>query len=104
SPRARSASPSPAARGASPSSRKPASSTEGPAMLRQRGATLVELVVFIVLVSIALVSLVTAMSQFTRYSTDPLIRKQALAIAESLLDEIMLMPFTFCDPDDAHAS
>ena len=33
---------------------------------------------------------------------DPALRRQALAIAESVLDEVQLMPFTFCDPDDAN--
>lgn len=71
---------------------------------RGHGFTLVELVMFIVLVGIAFASLLLAISNFTRHSADPLIRKQSLAIAESLLDEVELMPFTFCDPDDANAS
>jgi MSHA pilin protein MshD len=33
-----------------------------------------------------------------------MIRKQALAAAESLLEEVALQPFTFCDPRDAHAT
>jgi MSHA pilin protein MshD len=73
-------------------------------MRTSRGLTLVELVVFIVIVGIAFSALLAAFSTFTRSSPDPLIRKQALAIAESLLEEVELMPFTFCDPDDAHAS
>jgi MSHA pilin protein MshD len=32
-----------------------------------------------------------------------MIRKQALAIAESLMEEIQLQPFTFCLPTDANA-
>jgi MSHA pilin protein MshD len=71
---------------------------------RHRGVTLIELVMFIVLVGIAFGALVLAMNTFTRSSADPLTRKQALAIAESLLDEVELMPFTYCDPDDANAS
>jgi MSHA pilin protein MshD len=71
---------------------------------RQRGLTLVELVMFIVLMGIAFGALVLALNQFVKGSADPLIRKQALAIAESLLEEVELMPFTFCDPDDTNAS
>ena len=73
-------------------------------MRSERGLTLVELVVFIVIVGIAFAALFSAISTFTRASPDPLIRKQALAIAESLLEEVELMPFTFCDPNDANAA
>lgn len=73
-------------------------------MRHQRGLTLVELVVFIVVVGIAFAALLGAMNAFTRSSPDPLIRKQALAIAESLLEEVQLMPFTYCDPDDPAAA
>ena len=73
-------------------------------MLRQRGVTLIELVIFIMLVSIAFAALLLAFNQFGLHSTDPLLCKQALAVAESLLDEVELMPFTFCDPDDVNAS
>jgi MSHA pilin protein MshD len=71
---------------------------------RHRGVTLVELVMFIVLMGIAFGALMLALSQLTRTSADPLASKQSLAIAEALLDEIELMPFTYCDPDDANAS
>lgn len=71
---------------------------------REAGVTLVELIVFIVIVSIAIAGVIAAMNVATRSSADPLIQKQALAIAESLLEEIELMPFTTCDPDDATAS
>jgi len=74
------------------------------AIRSQTGVTLVELVVFIVLVGIAFGALMLAMNQFGRYSTDPMIRKQSLAIAQSLIDEIELMPFTYCDPEDANAA
>jgi MSHA pilin protein MshD len=71
---------------------------------RSAGVTLVELVMFIVLVGIAFSALLLAISNFTRHSADPLLRKQALAIAEALFEEVELMPFTFCDPDDPKAS
>lgn len=66
---------------------------------RQRGVTLVELILSIVIISVGLVGILSAMSLTTRHSADPLPRKQALAIAEALLEEVQLMPFTLCDPD-----
>lgn len=73
-------------------------------MLRQQGLSLVELIMFIVIVSVGLAGTLLVMNHTTRSSADPVIRKQSLAIAESLLEEIVLMPFTFCDPDDVQAT
>ena len=72
--------------------------------LRQdRGLTLIELVLFITVVSAALAGVLSVFVQSTLRSADPMQRRQALAIAESLLEEVQLMPFTFCDGDDANA-
>jgi len=60
--------------------------------------------VFIVIVSIAVAGVVGALSMATRASADPMIQKQALAIAEALLEEVQLQPFTYCDPDDPQAA
>lgn len=73
-------------------------------MMRQRGISLIELIMFIVIVSVALAGILLVMNTVTRGSADPLIHKQALAIAESMLEEVELMPFTFCDPDDPNAA
>ncbi|MDH4285372.1 MAG: prepilin-type N-terminal cleavage/methylation domain-containing protein, partial [Gallionellaceae bacterium] len=70
----------------------------------QRGISLIELIMFIVIVGIALAGVLLVMNKVTASSADPLVRKQALAIAESLLEEVELMPFTFCDPDDINAA
>jgi MSHA pilin protein MshD len=70
---------------------------------KQRGVSLVELIMFIVIVSVALAGILLVMNVTTKGSADPLVRKQALAIAESLLEEVVLMPFTLCDPDDPNA-
>ncbi|HEY0842011.1 type IV pilus modification PilV family protein [Methylotenera sp.] len=70
----------------------------------QRGVTLVELVVFIVIMGVALAGVLKVLEVTGRNSADPLVRKQALSIAESLLLEIQQQPFTLCDPDDANAS
>lgn len=70
--------------------------------LRQRGLSLIELVLFIVVLGVGLATMLALYSQFTRASVDPLIRKQALAIASSLMEEVQLQAYTFCDPDDAN--
>jgi MSHA pilin protein MshD len=70
---------------------------------RQGGLSLVELVMFMVIVSVAVVAVVQVMNLTVRGSADPLARKQALLIAESLLEEVQLAHFTFCDPNDANA-
>jgi len=69
-----------------------------------RGVTLVELIVFIVIVGVAMAGLFAAFNTITAASADPQARKQVLAIAESLMEEVQLMPFTHCDPDDANAA
>lgn len=69
-----------------------------------QGVSLIEVLLFIVIVGIAAGGILMVFANTTRASADPLIRKQALAIAESLLEEIRLQPFTFCDPDDANAA
>jgi MSHA pilin protein MshD len=71
---------------------------------RVRGLSLVELIVFIVVVSAALAGVLSVFVTATTASADPLLRRQALAIAESLLEEVQLMPFTYCDPDDANVA
>lgn len=68
------------------------------------GLTLIELLLFITVVGIALAAMMSVFMQATQASSDPMIRRQQLAIAESLLREVQLMPFTYCDPDDANAA
>jgi MSHA pilin protein MshD len=72
--------------------------------LRERGLSLVELIVFIVIVGVAVAGVLGALNVSTRASADPMIQKQVLAIAEAILEEVQLQPFTFCDPDDPAAS
>lgn len=72
---------------------------------RARGLTLIELLLFVVVIGIALSAMLGVFATSTRASADPMIRRQQLAIAESLLREVQLMPFTWCDPDlDANAA
>lgn len=70
--------------------------------LRARGLSLIEVVVFIVVLSIGIAGIAMLYNQLTVASVDPLVRKQALAVAASLMEEIQLKGFTTCDPDDAN--
>lgn len=72
--------------------------------IAQRGLSLIEVIVFIVVVSVGLAGVLIAINKGVASSADPMIRKQALAAAESLLEEIELQPFTYCDPEDPVAA
>lgn len=71
---------------------------------RQSGLTLIELIVFIVIVSVGLAGILITYNTVVQRSADPMARKQALAIAESLLLEIEQQPFTWCDPQDENVA
>lgn len=73
-------------------------------LYRQRGLSLIELVMFIVIVSVGIVGILAVFNVGARASADPLPAKQALAIAEALMEEIQSAAFTWCDPDDANAT
>ena len=64
---------------------------------RQRGFTLVELIIFIVVVAAGLAGILTVMNTVVRSSADPLVRKQAIALADSILEEVLQKDFA--DPD-----
>lgn len=59
----------------------------------QRGVTLIELVLSMVMISIALVGILSVMNLNAARSADPLIEHQAIAIAEAYLEEISLKAF-----------
>lgn len=67
-----------------------------------RGLSLIELLIFVVVVSAALAGVLRVFMQAGASSADPQLQRQALAIAESLLQEVQLMPFTFCQAGDAN--
>jgi MSHA pilin protein MshD len=69
---------------------------------RSRGLSLIELIFFIVILAIGFSATFLLYTQATRGSVDPVVRKQVLAIATSVLEEIELRGFTYCDPDDAN--
>jgi MSHA pilin protein MshD len=64
---------------------KPVTSASG----RERGFTLVEIVVLIVVIGVAVSGVLLVFQNTVRGSADPQIYKQALAIAEAMLDEVL---------------
>lgn len=66
----------------------------------QLGVSLIEAVMFIVIVSVALAVVLKAFDIANQGSADPLLRRQSLAIAQSLLDEIGYQPFGDASTDD----
>jgi len=60
---------------------------------RSAGVSLVELVVVIVLGGVAMAGVFAAFNTITAASSDPEVRKQMVAIAESLMEEVQLRPF-----------
>ncbi len=62
-----------------------------PVMIRsQRGMTLVELVISIVIIGIAAAALFSAIASITARSADPMLRQQSLMIAESYLETLLV--------------
>jgi len=64
----------------------------------QTGVSLIEAVLFMVVVSVALAVLLKAFEQSAVASADPVLRRQSLAIAQSLLDEIRAKDFANPNP------
>ncbi len=61
---------------------------------RQSGISLIELVIFMVIVGVALAGIVSAINYNVQHSADAVVKKQALAIAESMLEEVILQNFS----------
>jgi len=70
---------------------------------RQAGLTMIELVIFMVIVGVAAAGIMGVLNIGASHSADPLRRKQALMIAEALMEEVLLARFTFCNPAAANA-
>ncbi|MES2772186.1 MAG: type II secretion system protein [Pseudomonadota bacterium] len=60
---------------------------------KTRGFSLAELIVAIIILSVGLLGIFTALRVSNSKSADPLRTKQAMAIAEALLEEVLNRPF-----------
>ncbi|NQY26045.1 MAG: prepilin-type N-terminal cleavage/methylation domain-containing protein [Piscirickettsiaceae bacterium] len=67
---------------------------------RQQGTTLIELIIAMIIISVALSGILSVVNITTRHSADPVVQLQAVAIAESYLEEILLLPVL--DPDGSN--
>ena len=62
-----------------------------------KGVTLIELIVAMVVISVVVVGVLSVINYTVLYSADPVLRHQALAIAEAYMEEITLKNYS--DPD-----
>ena len=60
---------------------------------KQSGLSLIELIISIVVLSIAVVGIFSALGTLIGRSADPLIRQQSIAIAQAYLEEVQSMAF-----------
>ena len=68
-------------------------SSSGVRRRAERGFTLVEMLVAIVVLGVGIAGVMLAFSTATRGSADPVVREQLLAMAEEMMEEIQLKPF-----------
>ena len=64
---------------------------------QQSGFTLLELIIYIVVIVVGLVGILSVMNMVVKSSADPMVRKQAIVLAESILEEIVQKEYE--DPD-----
>lgn len=63
-------------------------------MVRQGGATLIELIVSTVIISISVTAVMMVVANTSRTSADPMIRTQALSVAGAYFEEILSQALT----------
>lgn len=64
---------------------------------QNRGFTLIEVIIFIVVVGAGLAGILAVSTTTVKDSAEPMVRKQAMALADSVLEEILQKEFL--DPD-----
>ena len=70
---------------------------------RASGVTIIELIVFMMIMGVAAAGIIGVINLGNSQSAEPLRRKQALMIAEALMEEVQLARFSFCTPADPNA-
>lgn len=64
---------------------------------KPRGFTLIEVIIFIVVVGAGLAGILAVSNNTVKASADPMVRKQVMALADSILEEILQKEYE--DPD-----
>ena len=62
-------------------------------MNNQKGVTLVELIISIAIITVALFAILSVYQVSINNSADPVTRRQAVLVAESVLEEVLGKPF-----------
>lgn len=60
-----------------------------PVPCAQRGLTLIELIIFMVVISVGIAGILSVMNITTKSSADPAVRKQSIVFAEAILEEVL---------------
>lgn len=58
--------------------------------VKQAGATLIEMVISIVIISVSMTAIMMVVIQVGRSSADPMVRTQAISIAQAYMEEILV--------------
>ncbi|CAK0776977.1 MSHA pilin protein MshD [Gammaproteobacteria bacterium] len=67
---------------------------------REQGLTLIELIMAIIIISISVVGILSVLNVTVKSSADPMLYKQAIAMAEAIMEEVLAKDYT-CTPREA---
>lgn len=67
---------------------------------RASGVTIIELILFLTIMGVAAAGVIAILNMSGGNSVTPLARKQALMVAEALMEEVLQARYTLCNPAD----